>query len=116
MEMWKIIRQDGKAIEVELNKDGTLDWDIQHVKEWYYLNVADGTGAMVCVGIYDDIDTAREDAAAMEQDGVVPYQEISAKEYLEADGKVVTPARARELQGLTALAYINYDDMDEVPF
>lgn len=116
MEMWKITRQDGKIIEIELNKDGTLDFEITHVKEWYHLTVDDGTGAMVCVGLYDDIATAREDAKELETSGVIPYQEISAIEFLEADGKVVTPARARELQGLTALAYINYDDMDEVPF
>lgn len=115
MDTWKVTCQDGRQFEAELNKDGTLDWEITHEKEWYYLNVDDGTGETICVGVYYDMQDARDAAEEMERSGVVPYQEISAVDYLESDGEDITPADARELQGVDALQYINGDKFTPAP-
>ena len=112
MEKWKIRRQDGKFIEVALDANGCLDWEINHVGEWYLLNVEDGTGATICVGVYENITDAREDAEGMTQDGIIPVRKISAHDYLKGNVKF-TPALAREVKGKTALEYLNDEEPED---
>lgn len=110
METITITRQDGK--EIELNIDKRIDWEVSKAREVYLLFVTDAqTDEEHIVGIFCDQDTAYDAGEYLEQtyivsgdvDGVI----LSASDYLKIEGRHESPKQIRELEGLTALQYLN---------
>lgn len=120
-EIFKVIRQDGKTVEFILDEDGLLNWEVRKDGESYILVVTndyrDDEGNIFndehVVGVYDTASDAHEDGESMEESGIVHYTKITAREYLQSNGEVVTPADSRNLKGLTALQYLNEESADE---
>lgn len=124
-ETFTVTRQDGVQVHFLLDDDKTLDWDITHYGEAYLLVVRnafevyfdDGDNGEQghevtyhnghVIGVYYDRDSANDAAEQMETYGRVPFEVISATEYLDAEGKLDTPKQARELKGISALHYLN---------
>lgn len=107
----QITRQDGKEITVALNDDGELICDIRRVGDAWLLVATDAdSDEDFVVGVYFDRDEAYDAMEAAETTGLIPYQKISAAEYLRATYDNFTPATAREVKGITALEYLNETD------
>ena len=111
METITITRQDGK--EIDLNIDKKIDWEVSKAREAYLLFVTDAKNDEEhIVGIFYDRDTAYETGKYLEQTFIVKGDIgggdiLSAAEYLEIEGRLENEEQARELKGLTALQYLN---------
>ena len=109
----EITRQDGKEITVALNGDGELICDIRRVGDARLLVVTDAESAEdFVVGVYFDRDDANAAMDAAETTGFIPYEKVSAAEYLRATDKDYSPKTAREVKGFTALEYLNEETDD----
>lgn len=109
----QITRQDGKEITVALNDDGELICDIRRVGDAWLLVVTDAESAEdFVVGVYFDRDDADDAMDAAETTGFIPYEVVSAAEYLRATDKDYSPKTAREVKGITALEYLNEETDD----
>lgn len=118
-----ITRQDGKKIYVQLDTDGLFDWDIRNDGEAYLLVVTSPYSYDEdALNIYDDDcvigvfytrQEAKDAAGIMEETSIVPYNPLSAIDYLEANNNDLSFKDRRELKGLTALQYINEEEADE---
>ena len=114
LKTWNVTDQDGRAFDVALDDDGVLDVGVAPLRQPYI----DGAYVVVVkdavtdeeriVGVYFDDEDAEQAANEIERFGVSRNdRSISALEFLRNGGESIDPKTARELQGVTALEYLN---------
>lgn len=112
MKNFLVTRQDGKEFEISTRK---VNWDFFRQGEAYHLVVTDAESDIEqVVGVYYDEAMTRDAAESLELFGRVPYEKISAADYLDAEGKLESNEQEAELKNYHALQYIN-DELDEEP-
>ena len=87
-----ITRQDGDAMELQIDEEIGIEWAIQaqffyNYLEAYLLNVTEaGTGKIICVGVFFDLQEADGAAKVPSETRIVPYRPVAISTYLSALG------------------------------
>lgn len=87
-----ITRQDGDAMELQIDEEIGIEWAIQaqfiyNYIEAYLLNVTEaGTGNRICVGVFFSLEEADEAAKVLSETRIVPHRSVAISTYLSALG------------------------------